>query len=450
MDKFSLCRKIKYTSDPIHGPIWLSEMAIRIIDTPWFQRLRRLRQLGAVHYIYHSANHTRFEHSIGTYHQAEKLINKIRENVSDDIIHSEMSLVPELSEHYGDGLCILDDYVCELVKIAALCHDIGHGPYSHLYDDYLESKYETKPSKPQFIKHEFRSCMILNKIIKEDDILNKVITDDEIRFMCNLINPTLTHPFIYQIVSNKFNGLDVDKYDYLMRDSYYLSFNAKPNIDMLINHVKIIDGMMIYPEQAIDTIYNLYMTRYRLHRSVYHHKGVLASQEMLTKVMEHMDSLLNISSIDLEHFIDLTDDYIVNATKLLHHTNTSIEIECAYEIIKRLERHDLYTVLDYTIYTDEKMKKIRQFIYQTGLDFKVKIFSIKLVGEGQYPFENIYFYNTKYITESKTFSDIQLNKGNVHSLLPQSQYQTMIFVFSPTMTKFEISQIKKDYTKFMD
>src|SRR5690606_32489551 len=109
----------------------------------------------------------------------------------------------------------LDDYVCELVKISALCHDIGHGPFSHAFDDLFKSNKYINHNDSGRNTHEFRSTVILEHIIKNDKILSSAITDDEIQFMKNLIDPKDRNGFIYQIVSNNLNGLDVDKFDYL-------------------------------------------------------------------------------------------------------------------------------------------------------------------------------------------------------------------------------------------
>ena len=109
----------------MHGQISLHPLLIKIIDTPQFQRLRYLKQLGIIYYIYPSANHTRFEHCIGTSHLAGLLIKHLRESQ------------PSLGITYADELC---------VKIAGLCHDLGHGPFSHLFEEVIE-KFETTENK---------------------------------------------------------------------------------------------------------------------------------------------------------------------------------------------------------------------------------------------------------------------------------------------------------------
>ena len=107
----------KQIYDPIHGFVELSTVSLQIVDTPIFQRLRKTKQLGVVNYVFPSANHTRFEHSIGVGYLAKKMLREIRERQ------------PELAITEDHLLC---------VEIAGLCHDLGHGPWSHLFDDFLE------------------------------------------------------------------------------------------------------------------------------------------------------------------------------------------------------------------------------------------------------------------------------------------------------------------------
>ena len=109
--------------DNIHGYIEIDEVAKSIIDTPEFQRMRRIHQDGALHYVFPTANHSRFEHSIGTYHLAKKMISTLRNKQ------------PELK---------ITDRIVKVISLAGLCHDLGHLMYSHLFDDLFLSKLGNK------------------------------------------------------------------------------------------------------------------------------------------------------------------------------------------------------------------------------------------------------------------------------------------------------------------
>ncbi|XP_065808325.1 deoxynucleoside triphosphate triphosphohydrolase SAMHD1-like [Labrus bergylta] len=139
----------KVFNDPIHGSIELHPLLIKIIDTPQFQRLRFIKQLGGVYFVYPGASHNRFEHSIGVGYLAGKLAEALR------------SRQPDLSITDRDVLC---------VQIAGLCHDLGHGPFSHLYDGLFLPKALEKKRKLKKWKHERGSRLMLDHLVKENNL----------------------------------------------------------------------------------------------------------------------------------------------------------------------------------------------------------------------------------------------------------------------------------------
>ena len=150
--------KVKKIYDTIHGFIPISENIQKIIDTPEFQRLRDLKQLGATNYVFPSATHTRFEHSIAVSYLGKTMIENIKKNQ------------PELNISQRD---------IDLIEIAGLIHDIGHGPFSHLWDNYIISKEEKD--------HEERGCEIFKNMIKKYKL---GISEEEFGTICEIINPS--------------------------------------------------------------------------------------------------------------------------------------------------------------------------------------------------------------------------------------------------------------------
>lgn len=144
-DRFATKNKI--ICDSVHDQISLHPLLVQIIDTPQFQRLRYLKQLGPTVYVYPSATHTRFEHSIGTSYIAGKLIRHLRKSQ------------PSLKITNADELCVM---------IAGLCHDLGHGPFSHMFEEVIERLDENSKWK-----HEMATLELIDKMLKETDNLRQ-------------------------------------------------------------------------------------------------------------------------------------------------------------------------------------------------------------------------------------------------------------------------------------
>lgn len=310
----------------VHGFIQLSPIAVKVIDSCEFQRLKNIKQLGLCHFVYPSALHTRFEHSIGTYHIANLMTNAIKNyKFSIDELHAEKR--------------VLSDGEIECIKLAGLCHDLGHGPYSHIFDDVFLNK-STHPNKT----HEVRSCIITEKILQKlighslSDY--EVLTQNHIDLIKQIINPTnerLTlakesnSQAIFQIVSNKFTGVDVDKFDYLNRDCNTLDLGLNFSYQRLINGIIINEiGDICYPKKREDDIYRLFYSRYDMHKNVYNHTTVKCIETMLKDILNLIDDEIELSkSIDnMEDFCNFNDhtifEYIKFNMKKLKQTNIKL------------------------------------------------------------------------------------------------------------------------------
>lgn len=452
----SLCDPpIKKIHDSIHGYIYLSEFATRIIDNKYFQRLRDLSQLGTCKYVYPNANHTRFEHSIGTYHIANKLLGGLPLQINQQI-DNYLGSIPELKKYYkqiyDDQVHPLDLYVCELIKIAALCHDLGHGPFSHVFDDVFIPRVGKKTSF--CASHEERSGVILKLIINNDKILKDLINDDEIQFMINLINPKKEHTgFLYQIVSNNETSLDVDKFDYLQRDIYMLNFQAKIDVDTLVEQVKIIDNNFVYPEQATNDIINLFTTRHRLHIQVYCHKATISTQLMIVEIFCLLDDILGLSESinDMNDFCKLTEGYILNSIKLLENkkewlTETQLQNYIkAHELIDKLEMRNLYSMIYHFVSKD----KINPSKYFEHFDDKNNILFFQnkvgfVSGNKPNPLDSIFVYKTKDSSVSTKLIAHKKNKEEITLLMPNIYQEYIITIYyNDKYNKKRIEELQK-------
>lgn len=260
--------------DPIHGYVYIGEDEKEIIDTPIFQRLRRIRQLSGAHITYPGAQHTRFDHSIGAMHLAKLAAKRLATN---------MDIKPQYIEE---------------IKIAALLHDIGHGPFSHLFEEVLAER--------RNISHED----ITKRVIQETeikDILRKHGYQPDI--IPNLaIGLSQNRPlYMNELVSGV---LSVDTMDYLPRDSYFTGVEyGQVDIHRIINSFNIINDHLALNQAALYAFEALLISRYEMFRSVYFHRTVRAAEIMLVRAIILADEELNITdTANLSRYLSLTDE----------------------------------------------------------------------------------------------------------------------------------------------
>ena len=344
--------KNKVIFDVIHGFIEVDDITLSIIDTPEFQRLRNIKQLGVVHYVFPSANHTRFEHSLGVYYLAGELISNLKKNQ------------PELE---------IKEKEIFLVKIAGLCHDLGHGPFSHLLDTILGIR-------SNFIMHEIRSIIILKHIVNKYNI---DLSEEDITFIGDLIHPydldfskiDKNKHFLYEIVSNRRNGIDVDKFDYLKRDTFYLGLSFSLDCSRIIKYVRVIDGKLSYLDKTYYHILEMYEIRNKLHRQIYKHKTIigieLSIKDIITKYLD-LGNLLD----DPEIFCQYDDNNIF--------TNINNNINDNKQIVKLLEKINRREIYKLEIENNEGL---------LNYNFHNKVLKIFDFGYKESPFKDIYFYN---------------------------------------------------------
>ena len=391
----------------IHDSIRVSPHALKIINTPEFQRMRNIKQLGLCHHVYPAATHTRFEHSIGVYHLAGKMLEKIQQQYPD--------YEYDVAEF---GRIKLDIKIMECIKIAALCHDIGHGPFSHIFDDIL-LRNSSSPNN----KHETRSCLIVEMICKRE--LSEELNEKHISLIKSIIHPESNHKgALYQIVSNYLNGIDVDKFDYLVRDSKSLGLTMGFNPNRLINEF-IIDknGNIAYPKHSSIDIYELFHSRYMMHKKVYNHKTVKLVELMLQDLFMKVDDIFGISkSIDnMYEFCKLTDQTIFHYIQQIMTPPVFFQINLNNQDLQKVnDANNIYqNILSRQLYQlvleipdNDNSEKYLELLVEhllsihsnfTRNDFQIIRVKIGFVsGNKSDPFESIYFYHKK--EDNNTFT----------------------------------------------
>ena len=267
----------KQIYDPIHGFIKITPLMMEFIDTYEFQRLRDLKQLGGTYFVFPSATHTRFEHSIGVSHIAGLTMESLK------------NAQPELKINKKD---------IELCRIAGLLHDIGHGPFSHLYDHYIK-----EPDEPE---HEERGIEIIKNMVKKYKIN---IKEEELAKVLNMIDPSDGKKnWKYQIIANKLCSIDVDKIDYIQRDCYHIGMKFGGEYSRLITECRVKKNkngyfILAWPKKLEFEIYNLFNTRYRLHKQVLSHHTVKAYEYYIIEILR------NIKQKGYD-FLELTDSIV--------------------------------------------------------------------------------------------------------------------------------------------
>jgi len=418
----------KIINDTIHGSITLSKIAMLIIDTPEFQRLRYIKQLSTCNFVFPNAVHTRFEHSIGTYQICKKMLYNLKKNSSKEEINLIGNII-ELKDYFSKTLHenLLDDYIIELVSIGALCHDLGHGPFSHLFDDYfLKDKINlTETNKT----HENRSCVLLENIIEKNHILKTIIPKEHMKFIHNIINPDkeIHTEYIYQIVSNSLNSIDVDKFDYLTRDSRMLNINISFNFNRLIETAMVINNVICYPKKVDSDIVNMFQTRHYMHKKVYSHKAVISSLINMIDLLDNLDKLISFTDSinNLDEFIKYTDEYIISISRYLSSIMNNENTKKIQKALYIIDTHSFYKLIYHNYIdinsSDEKYEKTVE--NENLIKFESVIGFIS--GKKTNPLESVYLYNSK---DPYKYIEI-LAKSDSARLLPNKYQEKLLMIF---------------------
>ena len=310
--------KKKIFNDPVYGFISIpQEIIFDVIEHPYFQRLIRIKQLGLTHLVYPGALHTRFHHVLGAMHLMSKAVATIRRKGHE--------ITPE--EEQG-------------VLLAILLHDIGHGPFSHALEHDIVIG----------VSHEEISGFFIDKLSKE--------FDGELDIALTIFKNKHPKKFLHQLVSSQ---LDMDRMDYLNRDSFYTGVSEGIiGSDRIIEMMDVKDGNLVLEEKAVYSIEKFLVARRLMYWQVYMHKTVVAAEFMLIHVLRRAKQLIqsgeelfgspallffmknDITLTDfktnpevLEYFAELDDFDILGAVKVWQKSNDKVLSELAKRIIGR-------------------------------------------------------------------------------------------------------------------
>lgn len=244
--------------DAIHGDISIEEEVIKqLIETKEFQRLRNIKQLGLTYLAFPTTEHSRFMHSVGVYYLVTQLL---------DVLEAKTGQAFEVKERLA-------------LQIACLLHDLGHGPFSHTSEEFFGFNHEDYTIK----------------IIEDKDTeVNKVLTnygESIIEEVVSFIKKTHHNPVLNSILSGT---IDVDRMDYLMRDSYFAGVSyGEIDIQRIFNVIDIKDNSIVFHEKGVKALEDIIISRYNMFSQVYLNKKALAYEVLVAEILGELRTLVD-------------------------------------------------------------------------------------------------------------------------------------------------------------
>jgi len=316
--KKKIPNKLKILNDPIYGFIQIpNSLIFDIIEHPYFQRLRRISQMGFSSLVYPGANHTRFHHALGCIHLMQKAVRVLRIKQI------------EISKEEENALCI-----------AILLHDIGHGAFSHALEHSIANG----------ISHEEISLKFMKKLNNE--------FDGELDLAIEIFEGNYHRNFLYQLISSQ---LDIDRLDYLKRDSFYTGV-TEGNIssDRLIVMMNVKDDELVIEQKGIYSVEKFLIARRLMYWQVYLHKTGLVAENMLVNVLIRAKELVGkgerlFASTSLKYFLDnqIDQDNFTDET---------------LEMFSKLDDYDILSAIkEWTNHDDKVLSLLSQMIVDRKL-----------------------------------------------------------------------------------
>ena len=343
--KFEKLNERKVSRDPILGYINIDYKIIwDLLNSKEMQRLRRIHQLGGTFQVFPSAEHSRFTHSLGTYENARRIVEEVK-----------------------DVKNLLSEEDKVKVMCAALLHDIGHGPFSHAFESIHP------------VHHEKYSVQIIEKNSEVHQILKRVNPDfpNDVSSIIKKINE---NPLLSQIVSSQ---IDADRMDYLLRDAY---FTGTPygyfDVERILRVMKVTNNIITFKSSGISAIENYVIGRYHMYNQVYYHPTSISYEIIILKFLHRFKELyLNnykfkqVPSILVPFFIneDLVSNeehFLLDESTIIHYAKNAMNEDdlILKDLARRLLNRDLfkYKVID----NEEEIEKMKQELIKNGFDPK--------------------------------------------------------------------------------
>ena len=334
--------------DAIHNYIEVNhQLILDLINTKEMQRLRRIKQLGGTHQVYQSAEHSRFCHSLGVY-------QIIKSMLKDKCIGKYIS-----------------DYDKLAVMCAGLLHDVGHGPFSHCFEDVFH------------LNHEDYTV----KIILEDSSVHEVLESFEVGFsqvVASIIKKNHPNMILVQMVSSQ---LDADRMDYLLRDSYFTGTTyGQFDLQRILRIMKVHDGRIVYRQSGVQSIEDYILARYHMYWQVYYHPTARSYEQLLISCFRRIQDLYDQGfylgdiqflepflkgTVSTLQYLDLDESIVLYYFKIFSNCKDPI----LKDLTTRFLNRNLFKYIDLT--NEKDLKTIQEKFKKQGYDPRYYVVSDK-------------------------------------------------------------------------
>lgn len=341
---FKKLDEVKVLRDPIHGYIHVEyDVVWKCINSKEFQRLRRIKQLGASYMVYHTAEHSRFAHSLGVYEIIRRMIT---ENNDIALTISEKDKVT--------------------VLLAGLLHDVGHGPFSHAFESVCDTNHE-----------EFTE-----RILLEDTDIHYILEKTQKGLsaeVAKVINHTHPNGLLTQMVSGQ---LDADRMDYLLRDAYFTGTKyGEFDLERILRTIRVKDGKMVVKETGIHTIEDYIMARYHMYWQVYYHPTARSYEVILTNIFQRLkdckkenpailkknpmfDAFISKNKVSVDDHFHMDENTCIYGFSQLVECDDAIASDLAKRLINRqLFEHD-------DALSEQQIEKTKKRLIKQGYDLR--------------------------------------------------------------------------------
>lgn len=376
------CNEQKVMRDPIHEYIHVDYQVIwDAINSKEFQRLRRIHQMGTSYQVYHTAEHSRFSHSLGVYEIIRRMVYEVRG---------------------------LDDYLSEYEKItvmlAGLCHDLGHGPFSHFFESIIKPNHEKISAKILLEDSDIHSILIKY----DEDLPNNVVA---------VLNHTHPNKVLTRMISSQ---LDADRMDYLLRDAYFTGTSyGHFDLERILRTLRVVDHQLVVKESGVHSVEDYIMARYHMYWQVYYHPTSRSIEAILYAFFNRLKDLMNednsyCDKYPMFKFISNKGEITIQEHYKLDETSCFYGFQCAQEdedtilsdFAHRIIERKLFDYIDITSSIDYESKK--QELIQHG-------------------------YNPEYY--------LYLDKAEKRPYSPYSEDDSQIMILMPDKSIKELSQV---------